>query len=222
MHTQAMVSYIRKKAPGFEPQEILSIINEVQRMILSQVTIQRESLDSATGMPPYLETKTGRLQYDCPADCLKTLSIFTVDSRGYMSQGYPSAYANYRWNGARYPETIVSQTDAYSGQLATVTFAFDPGDTTERYFHLYALKPVDIDSVNIQLQVPERFHLAIVDGVLARVRTEHFGATSEWDNWENNKMPHIVQALNHGAQRNKHRTLTRPEYQWYGSANGYR
>lgn len=221
MHTQRMVSYIQKKAPGFEPSEILTVIDEVHRLIMSKVTVQRQSIDTTTGMPPYLATQQGVYQYDCPADCLKTLSVFTRDSRGYRGTNFRGPYTRYNWTGLLYPESVVGQIDATRGRVATVTFVNDPGTTTDRYFHLYMLRPVEISSTEVQLQIPEQWHLDFIDGVLARIRNERFGDKSEWNHWTTNTMTAMVQQLNYGAQRRKRRTLTQPEYQWYGRANSH-
>jgi hypothetical protein len=104
--------------------------------------------------------------------------------------------------------------------LAKLTFVgINPGTTTDKYYHQYALKAPDITGATVNLNIPEQHHFAIADGVLARIRAERFGDNSDWTYWQKRTMLDIVSELNQGAQPHMGETPIRPEYRHYGKAN---
>jgi len=211
MHTREILSYLQKKASQYTQTELLFLLDQIQKIVYSVVTAQTTVINEATGMPPFLVTTEGVFTYNCPANCLRTLAIFADNLTGYrqINSDVPLGYYNY--SGTRYRGMRVKSTDAYRGHVATVTFLDNPGTTSTRYYHEYKLKPIDIDSANIQMQIPEQFHLDIVDGVLARIRDERFGDKGDWFYWKQNTMPGIVAELNKGAQLRLGYTPLRPE-----------
>ena len=215
MHTKEIVSYLQKKASAFTPAELLQLLDQVQKIVYSKVTAQTEVIDEATGMPPFLATQDNIFTYDCPANCQRTLAIFAQNLQGYVLTNSDYGPQYYGWGGKRYANLMVKSTDAYYGQVATITFQNNPQTYANRYYHHYNLKPIDILSTNIQMQIPEQFHLDVVDGVLARIRNERYGDQSDWRMWVEKVVPTILHELNKGAQLHLGETRTRPEYQHY-------
>ena len=110
----------------------------------------------------------------------------------------------------------IKSTDAKYGVLAKVTFVgFNPGTNDKKYYHHYSVMPDRITAPTINLSVPEQHHLAISDGVLARIRSEKFGDNTEWQFWTKRTMLDIVSELNRGAQPYMGETTTREEYRYY-------
>jgi hypothetical protein len=222
--TRELVTYIQRKASGYTRPEILSILDQVQKVVMSKVTAQRTVIDETTGMPPYLATTDGVFTYNCPANCLRTAVVFAEDLPGYTRIQYGNTIATYRYDGTDYYTLNVKSTDAQYGVLAKLTFVgINPGTTTNKYYHLYSFKAPDITAETVNLSIPENHHLEIVDGVLARIRSEKFGDNSEWQFWIMRTMPTMVSELNSGAQPYLGATKTQPEYRNYpGSYLGYR
>jgi hypothetical protein len=221
--TRELVVYIQRKASQYTPVEILSLLDQVQKVVLSKVTAQRTVIDETTGMPPYLATTDGVYTYNCPANCKRTSAIFS-DSVPSYSRQYDGDFKEYTYNKSQYIGMPIKSTDAQYGVLAKLTFVgLNPGTTTNKYFHLYSFKAPDITALTVNLSIPENHHLEIVDGVLARIKSEKFGDNSEWQYWTRRTMPDIVSELNSGAQPYLGSTLTQPEYRNYpGAYMGYR
>jgi len=218
MHTREILTYLQRKASQYTSEELLFLVDQIQKIVYSVVTAQTTVIDPATGMSPFLATTDGVFTYNCPANCLRTLSIFADSLSGYRSVNNNAPLSYYNYQGRQYRELRVKSTDAYRGQVATVTFIDNPGTYASRYYHDYKWKPIDITSPNIQMQIPEQFHLDIVDGVLSRIRDERFGDKGDWLYWKQNTMPGIVAELNKGAQLRLGYTPIRPEYQNYNNS----
>jgi hypothetical protein len=216
MTTRELVVYLQKKASQYTAAELLFLVDQVCKTVLSKVTAQRYNVDTATGMPPYLVTTDSVYTYDCPDDCMRTLAIFSEDIKSYSRIKYDAVIKSYEYRGSSYYALPIKSIDALPGQLAQVTFiGFNPGDTTDKYYHQYALKAPNITSEKVNIPIPEQHHFAIADGVLARIRSEKFGDASEWNYWMKRTMLDIVSELNQGAQPMMGATPTRPEYRHY-------
>ncbi len=216
MTTREMVSYVQKKASQYTTAELLMLIDQIQKMIMCKVTAQREKIDESTGMPPYIATTDGVYKYDCPTDCLRTIAIFAEDIKGYSRQMYDSSIPCYTYRMATYFNLPIKSTDAQLGQLAKVVFVgWNPGTTTTKYYHHYQMTPPAITSQAVNLVIPEQHHFTIIDGVLARIRSERFGDSSEWNFWMKRTMLDVVSELNQGAQPYVGETPTRLEYRHY-------
>lgn len=216
MTTREIVVYLQKKASQLAPAELLVMLDQVQKVIMSKVTAQREVIDEATGMPPFLATTLNLYTYTCPSNCLRTIAVFAEDVKAYSKVMYDSSIPSYTYRGSTYYKLPVKSTDAQSGVLAKLTFVgFNPGTTTQKYYHQYAFKAPDISSQAVNLSIPEHLHLSVIDGVLARIRSERFGDNSEWQFWMKRTMTDIVSELNQGAQPYTSETPTRPEYKHY-------
>jgi hypothetical protein len=216
MTTRELIVYLQKKASQYTPAELLFLTDQVCKMILGKVSAQRYNMDTATGMPPFLSTTDGIYTYDCPSDCMRTIAVFSEDIKSYSRIKYDAVIKSYEYRGSSYYSLPIKSIDALPGQLAKITFVgFNPGTTTDKYYHQYAIKAPDITSQNVDIPIPEQHHFAIADGVLARIRSERFGDNSEWVFWQKRTMLDIVSELNQGAQPQMGATPTRPEYRHY-------
>ena len=210
-----MMAYLKRRVTNWTREELLLETNEIQKLIYAQSNKQIRVVDPTTGLPPFLATTATVHDYDCPADCRRTIAIFTRDFVGSNRQNSNDGYNRYRYGQLFYFNQPITARDRTPGTVATVTFTNDPGTTTDVFFHFYEAAPPELTSESIPLFLPEKHHLKLIDGVLARVRSEKFGAESEWFNWEYNILPKIIVDMNQGDGGNIGHTQTRMEYQYY-------
>ena len=212
-----MITYLKRKVTNWTRPDLLFEVNEIQKLILAQTTEQIRVVDSTTGLPPFLATTAGTYQYDAPAGARRILGLFVRDFLGAQNNSYTKNSDGYVYAGRMFLEQRAKFTDALEGgTLATITFPDDPGTTTETYYLDYEGVPPEVVSESISLGIPAKHHLKMVDGVLARIRSEKFGSKSEWEYWENVTMPKIISDLSQGSLGNVGKTQTQPEYQYYG------
>jgi hypothetical protein len=217
--TRELIVLIQKKASQFTPAELLTILDLVQKRVLSRVTAQRTVIDEATGMPPLLATTDQIYTYDCPANCLRTISVFSEQIRYYSRVQYDGIFKSYNYRGTEYYGLPIKSTDAVFGVAAKLTFVgYNPGTTTARYYHEYLFKPPDLTAQTVNLVIPEEHHLELVNGVLAWIRNERYGDVSEWNKWWKTDGMQIISELNSGAQPYLGFTPTRMEYRHYSNA----
>lgn len=187
--TRENVAWLHNRNPKFSAQQILEFLNEVHMKCVHQEIDQFLYRDPATGMPPFLQTTEGTRVYNCPSNCRKTSKIF-VDLY-CQKYHYTSMYNNRRvidnvrleefeWGGERfYYLPWISQTDALvsAGVLATVTWGanYDPGTTTNQYYHLFWIKCNQILTLDDEMQLPDELHFGIRKMVSAYMATEDYG-----------------------------------------------
>jgi len=217
MNTRQVVEYVRQRASGFTAQMVLDLLDHVHKVVLSRGLAQNYVLDGTTGLPPYLATTDGTYTYDCPTDCLRTEAICTESAVGYSKYNYGGKQRYYMFNGSQYYALPIRQVDATAGSLANVTFVdYNPGDTTTTYLHLYTPKPTDLTSVNVEMQVPERYALDMAHGVIALIRAQKYGADMEYEAWMQRTLPRICDGLNRGAQISTNQVPMQSENKEYG------
>ena len=219
MTTREIITYLQRKASQYTTAELLFLLDQIQKLIMSKPTAQRTVIDEATGMPPYLTTVNGTHTYECPADCLRTTAIFAQEIQYYSRVAYDGVFRSYTFRGVDYRALPIKSTDARYGVNARVTFVgFNPGDNNNRYFHEYLYKPPDVTAVGVELSVPEKFAFDMADGVLARIRSEKFGDKSEWEYWKKTTLTEMWGEMSQGAQVYLGLTPIRPEYKHYSDA----
>lgn len=219
MTTRELIVLLQKKASQFAPAELLNLLDLIQKRILSRVTAQRVIIDQATGMPPFLVTEDQVYTYTCPADCLRTISVFSEQIRYYSRVQYDGVFKSYNFRGTEYYGLPIKSIDAVRGQRARLTFVgYNPGETTNRYYHEYLLKPPDLTAPTVNLVIPEEHHLELINGVLAWIRNERYGDVSEWNRWWKTDAMQVISELNAGAQPYLGYTPTRQEYRHYTNA----
>lgn len=214
-----MISYIQRKASNFTRQELLDLLDEVQKIVYSSNTATTRVAFNNNGMPPFLATIDGIYVYTCPDNCRRTKSIFAQTLTSYASIGYNSRYKEYIFRDRAYYEIPIRSTDATETANAMVTFGDNPGTTASTYYHLYYVRAINLISENVQLSLPVENHIELAHGVIALARMEKFGNSNEWEYWKNNTLNRIRYNLNQGAQGNISGTLTQREYRNYDRSN---
>lgn len=176
-----------------------SILNEVNRFMATGDYEQNVYLNPATGRPPLLTTNVGQLIYTMPSNCRKVYRV-GIDISGNNSSLF--AYTNYYnkkpyakqehdffFQNYQYTEVPIRSTETTRNADATITFDYYPGYTTDTYYLFYFIKPREISSANIQLDIPEQFHDIVVDGVLARIGKKEYGDANNWEYWKKQIVP---------------------------------
>lgn len=177
-----MVALIRRRNPKYSPTEILEFINEINQRCVEQEIDAFLYKDPTTGMPPFLATTDSVYVYDCPSNCRKTAKIATLtSSSGYGRNRYHRSEEEFEWCGRIfYKIPGIDQACAIpdNSQLATVTFGglYNPGTTTDKYYHFYWVKANQIEDLEDQLQIPASTHFYnFIDAVNDKISQEDYG-----------------------------------------------
>jgi hypothetical protein len=215
MTTQQLIAFIQKKVSGYTPSEILLLINQVHELILSKANYFKLYTDSVTGMPPLMATVNGTYEYSLPSNARISIAVFTKDLTGYTCANSNMPLARYRYGVNDYFTIPTNKTPAFGNTPAKVIFIDNPPTASDRYYHLYALKPAQIIAPTIQLELPSEFHIHIRQGVLALIRDEKYGERSDWREFEAITVPMIQNNLNAMCRPMSGSTQTQPEYRDY-------
>lgn len=205
--TSQIVERVKLQAPDWSTvgvQGILSIVDEVNRLMIGADIDHMIYVDSSTGMPPYLTTTDGTYQYDCPSNCRKVSSVFIDGSDRYETYDEYGAYQRTFWRGKEFYEVPVTSRRRGLSSYATITFRTNPGTTTDRYYLKYWIEPTSITSVNVQIDVPPDFHYLFVDGVLARIQPIQYGKVNPWLEWKERMEMEFWQEMNDNPPQNSH------------------
>lgn len=193
MRVQQIITRLQRRTSKYTRPELLDYLDEVVELVYSSNCRQLKVDYSNDGMPPYLATQAGIFTYDCPADCRRTIAVFTGRTNAYTTE--------YLFRDSLWANVNVSSRDATETQAATVTFRRDPGTTTSKYYHLYYIQHTPLDSEDIELSIPPgKVHTKIRRGVLALARSEKFGDDDAWKEWERRDLNDIRYELNLGAR----------------------
>jgi len=221
--TRQNVDWIKDRNSKYSPEQILEVLDEVHYRVRSLNIDYNYYLDSTTGMPPYLVTTNEKYSYDCPDNCRKTSRIFCWKERvGGQNPFYSRVFDNqngnadlFNWRGREYIGlNCITQQDKTLRANAKVFFGaeYNPGDTTEKYFHLYWVVPQRIESVEDEMEIPEEFSFEIRQGVNSILSTEDYGETGFDDQVLDRIAKKIANGLEAGAPRKYSRTPWRREY----------
>ncbi len=165
---------------------ILPILDEVNNYMMSKDAEVNVVINSSTGQPPYLATTSGTRQYSMVDSCRKVASVYQLRAEdNYTDTGFDDTglfpYAT--WRGKEYFEIPVTTRPKTRSTNALVIFRENPGTTTTRYFLKYYIEPTEITSESVELDVVEKYHHLVLDGVLARVRQIEYGEQDQWQMW---------------------------------------
>ncbi|MBE3122200.1 MAG: hypothetical protein IMZ58_08355 [Thermoplasmata archaeon] len=209
---QYNIERILERVPDQSPETILDVLNEIQTIVYSQNCIQTQKLDS-TGLPPFLATTDLIYEYDCPADCRQTSAIFSLSRSTKRLNTRPvGPNKTYYFRNSGYALIAASSRDAYSGQVAKVSFQENPGTTTDVYYHLYYIQPTELSDVSVQLTIPEGMHWLLRKAVIAMFTTEEYGESAMDESTIERVAKKIRNSLNRGFQSNLGQTSIREEY----------
>lgn len=213
--TQENVERILRRVPNESPETILEVLDEVQTIVYSQDCAQTLKITS-TGMPPYLATTDNQFEYDGPADCRRTVSIFTTSNSTRRVNTRPVGPSKvYYFKNKGYVEVACSTVDALvsAGTLAKIRFIENPGTTTQNYYHLYYVKPTPLSDVGIQMTLPDEVHYLVRKAVIAMMTTEEYGESGFDDAVIQKVARQIRNSLNRGFQSSLGQTPIQAEYQ---------
>lgn len=173
------IDQILKRIPNSSREEIRDVINEMQTIVYSQDCEQTMKIEK-TGMPPFLTTIDGQYEYDCPSDCRRTAAIITLGLRpAYSRLKAIGPIKEYYFQGKEFNLVQAETRDANISNLAKIYFKDNPGSTTDKFYHVYYIKPSQIlDEESDQITLPEETHYLLRKAVVALMTTEEYGESS--------------------------------------------
>ena len=214
--TEYNIDMIMRRTPKESPETIREILNEVQMIVYSQDCRQVTYIDPSTGLPPYLVTTDAVYVYDCPANCRRTAAILTLNpERRYDSQRPAGPRREYFYRGREYYKIAADSRDATISDVAKVYLQDNPGSTTDKYLHLYYLKPTEISDVSIQLTLPEDVHYMLRKGVIALITADEYGDSGYEEQVMKSLARKIRNKLNGGSDGTAGETPIQAEYREY-------
>lgn len=220
--TEYNVDMINRRCQKETPEMILQILDEVQKIVYSQDCLQTLKITS-TGMPPFIATQQGVYEYECPADCRNTSSIFTSSTpRTFNRQRPVGPRRNYYFRAKGYYLLSAESRPATIEEPAKIYFQEDPGTTNDSYYHLYYIKPVTLLTIDTQLTLPEETHYLLREAVISMITSDEYGK-SQFDEAIMAKVARKIRnSLNKGYFGGIGKTPVPEEYQEYSSERGYR
>jgi len=203
--TSQIVERIKLQAPDWSSvgtQGLVSIVNEVNRVMMGSDIDHMVVIDSATGLPPFLSTTDGTLHYDCPSNCRKVASVFISSNDNHNTYDKYGPYQRITYQDKMFYEVPITSRRISLSSAATVTFRDNPGATTSKYYLKYYREPTSISSINIQIDVPPDAHPLFIDGVLARIAPIQYGKVNPWLDWLDRMKMEFWQEMNDNAYKN--------------------
>lgn len=209
---------------------VLKLIEQAQDHLLSGIGTKRVFIGSDNkGFPPYLLTTAGNYQYEITganlssgtlaktiggasysvtADIVIRVFIDITNSSDYGGMpwcGEPAVYWAFNpfSNSTERLEiapVAVDSTPALESTNPVITFKFDPGTSTQKYFCEFLWRAPRLVSENIPLVVPPEFEQAIEDYVIGYIQNDENGGINErvgsfWNFW----VPKFEDSYNRGA-----------------------
>ena len=215
--TRQNVEWIKDRNPKYSSEQILNVLDEVHYRVRSLNIDYNYYLDPTTGMPPYLATTEDVYSYDCPDNCRKTSRIFVWKDRlrghgnPFYSRTLDMEGGNseiFNWRGREYLSlNYIHQQDKTLRDYAKVIFGaeFNPGTTTDKYFHLYWTVHERIETVDDEMEIPEEHSFEIRQAVASILSTEDYGETG----FDNQILDNMARKIGNGLTAGMPRTVTR-------------
>lgn len=211
------ISLLLRRLPNYSRPELLDFLSEAQIIAYSQDVEQVCKYDPANkGMPPYLVTHDQIYEYDCPDDCRRVRAVFSEDvPRKYTSKDPIWWNKNYYFNQKTFYNITVSSIDQMESLPAKVTFPYNPGDTTTKYYLHYYMNVLPLNTEDDQLSLQPHLHWLLRELVLAMARREDYGNTDATEVAIARILRKFRNEQNRGAQRRRGYTPVREEYRDY-------
>jgi hypothetical protein len=211
--TEYNVERILTRVRDQTPETILDVLNEIQTIVYSQDCLQTQKIGS-TGMPPYIATTDAVYEYNCPADCRRTASIFSLsDALRRVNIRPVGPEKTYYYRNKGYMNVSAITRDATPGVLGKIFFGDNPGTTTDVYYHLYFIKPTELTDVSVQLTLPDEVHWLLRKAVIAMFTSDEYGDNPQEEAIIERVARKIRNSLNRGYMSNVGQTPIQPEYQ---------
>lgn len=190
MNTRSLITKIQRNAPDWSRTEILDIVNDVNRIMMSHELMINLVTDTSTGRDPVLTTSDGTYSYEIsqangfPADGLYIVDIYK-DVQADPDYGIYQRSRNY--NDIRFVRGASSVN-------AKIIFGFNPGvnDYSVRYYK----QPTEITSESISLDVPDEWHELVREGVIAQIQDMEHGKSDAWKRFQEGELPKYWNDMN--------------------------
>lgn len=186
MNTRSLITFIQKEAKDWSRSDILTLLNEVQRIVFSQKpnNHMRVINTSSEYEDPALTTTSGTYEY----------TIDTSNGYSYDAAFITAVYTDS--NGIEFPEDVQLYA-ATPAEGAKIVFKENPGTTTY-YMRVYKL-PSSISSEAVNLSIPHAYHLThVVEGVLGYIEKAKSGESRRWEMFKERLLPEIVRGIDSG------------------------
>lgn len=187
MQTSALITLVNKQVPDWSRVLILSLIDEIQKMVFSQnATEQMRIYDSTTGKDPILTTTNTVFEYN-----INTTS------------GFP----NNAWRVYEVYETLIEEPfddvtcfDA-AGSTQYARVVFNTPVSGDFYIRCYRF-PVSLSSEANQLEIPSAYHLShVYEGVLGLVEIFRSGKSDRYQMFISKLLPELIKKMSDGKRR---------------------
>lgn len=189
MLTTSLITFIQSDFPDWSEVRILSLINEIQRIVFTQVpTDQMRMFDTLTGKDPILTTESGTLVYNIntsapasfPYNAWRIWEVYQTDIND--------------------PEDVFTIDATPVTNCAQIVFKEDPG-ITDFYVRCYRF-PTVLSSNSVQLEIPHQYHLThVYEGVAGLIEKSRSGKSERWNMFEQKLLPELVKKLSEGRRR---------------------
>lgn len=193
------IDRILERVPDQSRASILDTMNELQIIVYSQDCLQTQKITS-NGYPPFIETQSGVYEYECPVDCRRTDSIFTLNPMRKSRIRPTGPRREYYFRNRGFYKANIRSRDATIDDLAKVYFDDDPGDTTDNFYHLYYVKPIELSDESVNLTFPEEVHYLVRKAVVSMFTAEEYGESGIEEQTIERVAKKIRNTLNRGAQ----------------------
>lgn len=221
--TEYNVDMIYRRCSKETPEMILQILNEVQNIVYSQNCLQTTKLTS-TGMPPFINTQQGVYEYDAPADCRVTSAIFTASTPKVFNRQKPVGPRReyYFRNKGFYLLSAETRYQTPQEPVGKIYFQEDPGTTTNQYYHLYHIKPVELKNMDVPLTLPDEVHYLLREAVISMITSDEYGKSNFDEAIFEKVAKKIRNSLNKGYFGGWGKTPIQEEMQEYSNELGHR
>lgn len=202
--TRELLQELQYDAPGWNPtgpRGLLYYLNQAHRYMMSGDCEAHIRIDTATGKPPTLDTTAGTFSYTLPDDCRKLFKVavdaYEVETNFFFynfygrNDAYPWSIRSFIFREHPYFEVPAQSTELLANTNASIIFVYDPSTTTDLFYTFYYVKPTEILSDSIQVQIPEKYHELLLDGVMARIGKKEYGAEDNYRYWKEKEVPRI-------------------------------
>jgi hypothetical protein len=126
-------------------------------------------------------------------------------------------YEIYNLRGREYYLEPFTQNELTESADNTIWFDNDPGDTTDKYYHMFFRAPPKITSVDSHLLIPSQHNLRLQACVLELIAHEDYGDRDSLEYIENKLAKRIWADMDKAKQGRPIRTPLRVQDRWIGN-----
>ena len=192
MKTSAIISYLQRKCKDWDRVALREILDGVQSYIFMSPNNYMRVIDESTGSDPVLVTVPGQLVYTLDEPTFGWDVQFIQDVHGLdgTGHGHDNEY------GASVDTRPAFRTiQGNESNSAKIIFSSDPNGA-EYPIECYR-RPQEISSENIQLEIPQQYHIDhIIKGVVGKCEEADHGESNTWLKFEKDLAPEIKAGMN--------------------------